>query len=148
MKTFAFVDSLGQCVNIMSTAQDQEFVHLAQYNNTTAIELVLGPDEGIDRADFLVNKVWNGTEWVTRPQRNSSAHVWNGTAWVFDIATAYTMLRNQRNAKLLECDWTQVADAPVNAAEWAAYRQQLRDLPSQYQTETDFANVVWPTPPN
>ena len=39
-------------------------------------------------------------------------------------------VRNWRNTKLIESDWTQVADAPVDKAAWATYRQVLRDLPS------------------
>ena len=36
-----------------------------------------------------------------------------------------------RNAQLAISDWTQVADAPVDKAAWATYRQALRDLPAQ-----------------
>lgn len=57
------------------------------------------------------------------------------------------LLRIQRDQSLTNSDWTQVADAPVDQAAWRAYRQALRDLPSQYQNETDFANVVFPNPP-
>jgi hypothetical protein len=39
-------------------------------------------------------------------------------------------VRNWRNAKLIESDWTQLADAPVDKAAWATYRQALRDLPA------------------
>jgi hypothetical protein len=40
--------------------------------------------------------------------------------------------RQIRNIKLKKCDWTQAADSPLSdekKAEWATYRQQLRDLP-------------------
>jgi hypothetical protein len=36
-----------------------------------------------------------------------------------------------RNSELAKSDWTQVADAPVDKAAWAIYRQALRDLPAQ-----------------
>ncbi len=39
-------------------------------------------------------------------------------------------MRHWRNAELARTDWTQVADAPVDKAAWATYRQALRDLPS------------------
>jgi len=39
-------------------------------------------------------------------------------------------LRFWRDAELARTDWTQVADAPVNQAAWAIYRQSLRDLPT------------------
>jgi hypothetical protein len=53
-------------------------------------------------------------------------------------------VRNERNTRLAACDWTQLADATVDAAAWAAYRQVLRDLP---QTNPDPFNIVWPTTP-
>lgn len=60
------------------------------------------------------------------------------------IAEAWDILRSERNRLLSVSDWTQVADAPVAKAEWAAYRQELRDLPAN---TTDPLNPVWPVPP-
>jgi hypothetical protein len=40
-------------------------------------------------------------------------------------------VRQQRNDKLKDSDWTQVDDAPVDKAAWAAYRQALRDITAQ-----------------
>jgi hypothetical protein len=54
-------------------------------------------------------------------------------------------IRAQRNALLSACDWTQVADAPVDQAAWAVYRQELRDIPDQPGFP---ANVVWPVAPS
>jgi len=48
------------------------------------------------------------------------------------------------------CDWTQAADSPLSdtkKAEWATYRQALRDLPNSYTTLSNKDDVVWPTPP-
>ena len=53
-------------------------------------------------------------------------------------------LRSQRDDLLAQSDWTQVADAPVDAAAWATYRQALRDLPAN---TTDPRNPTWPTKP-
>ena len=39
--------------------------------------------------------------------------------------------RGLRNKKLAKCDWTQAPDSPLSdtkKAEWATYRQALRDL--------------------
>lgn len=53
-------------------------------------------------------------------------------------------VRASRNKMLADCDWTQVADAPVDKAAWATYRQALRDVSSQ----TGFPwDVQWPTEP-
>jgi len=41
--------------------------------------------------------------------------------------------RQIRDLKLKRCDWTQAVDSPLSdekKAEWATYRQQLRDLPN------------------
>lgn len=52
--------------------------------------------------------------------------------------------RENRNNLLKQSDWTQVADAPVDQEAWAAYRQALRDIPSQ----AGFPNeVTWPVEP-
>jgi hypothetical protein len=40
-------------------------------------------------------------------------------------------VRATRDTKLAECDWTQVADAPVDKTVWATYRQALRDITAQ-----------------
>jgi len=53
-------------------------------------------------------------------------------------------IRSQRNTKLSESDWTQVADAPVNKAAWATYRQALRDVSAQANFPWE---VTWPTQP-
>jgi hypothetical protein len=52
--------------------------------------------------------------------------------------------RKRRNKLLSASDWTQVADAPVDKAAWATYRQALRDISAQAGFP---ATVVWPTQP-
>lgn len=54
------------------------------------------------------------------------------------------VVRSERNGLLADCDWTQIADAPVDDLVWAVYRQALRDLPAN---TTDPFNVQWPEPP-
>ena len=53
-------------------------------------------------------------------------------------------VREQRNQKLNESDWTQIADSTADKTAWVTYRQALRNVP----TQTGFPNtVVWPTYP-
>jgi hypothetical protein len=53
-------------------------------------------------------------------------------------------VRQQRGEKLKDSDWTQVADAPVDKAAWAVYRQALRDVTQQ----SGFPwTIEWPTQP-
>ena len=60
-------------------------------------------------------------------------------------ATQAKSVREQRNKLIAECDWTQVADAPVDKQAWATYRQALRDVPTQAGFPWD---VTWPDAPN
>lgn len=59
-----------------------------------------------------------------------------------------SVLRKERNNKLAESDWTQLADAPLKKADqelWVEYRKQLRDLP---KNTVDPLNPVWPVAPS
>ena len=53
-------------------------------------------------------------------------------------------IRSDRDKRLSDTDWTQVADAPVDKAAWATYRQALRDVPTQAGFPYDIA---WPSKP-
>ena len=53
-------------------------------------------------------------------------------------------VRQQRGEKLKDSDWTQVADAPVDQAAWATYRQALRDVTGQQGFPW---TITWPTQP-
>jgi len=61
--------------------------------------------------------------------------------------SAMAQLRATRNALLLACDWTQIADCTIpKKAEWATYRQTLRDFPS---TVSDArSTITWPHNPD
>jgi len=64
-----------------------------------------------------------------------------------DPVPTWKEIRNVRNIKLLDCDYTQVADSqlsPASLAEFVTYRQELRDIPQTYANPED---VVWPTEP-
>jgi len=62
-----------------------------------------------------------------------------------EIKKATSKMILLRDGRLKDSDWTQVPDAPVDAAAWAVYRQQLRDLPAN---TPDPRNVEWPEPPS
>ena len=66
----------------------------------------------------------------------------------------YNNLRYERNQLLIESDWTQAVDLqntkPAEWVEaWKAYRQELRDLPAQYENieNYDLSSVLWPNKP-
>ena len=54
-------------------------------------------------------------------------------------------LREVRNQKLIQTDWTQNRDVTLsNDADWKTYRQALRDITKTYKT---LDTVKWPTEP-
>jgi hypothetical protein len=58
----------------------------------------------------------------------------------------WSAIRSDRNNRLADSDWTQLPDAAltnVQTAEWASYRQALRDI----TTQTDPFNINWPVAP-
>tara|TARA_Y100000004_G_C8768567_1_gene349656 strand:- start:24 stop:305 length:282 start_codon:yes stop_codon:yes gene_type:complete len=58
-------------------------------------------------------------------------------------------LRELRNSKLQQTDWTQAKDVNLsNADEWTTYRQSLRDITNGLTTVDDVKSVTWPTKPN
>jgi len=59
-------------------------------------------------------------------------------------------MREKRGVLLFNSDWTQFPDSPLTAekkAEWAAYRQALRDVPANNSEVVDLADIIWPTSP-
>lgn len=99
---------------------------------------------------------WNYTINVREANPVAVAGVWM-QAWAVTDATPEEIagrteaksaeVRDERNQRLSQCDWTQVDDAPLTntqKAAWASYRQSLRDMPSQ---EGFPWSVVWPATP-
>lgn len=67
---------------------------------------------------------------------------------VEDADKDFSSIRATRNARLAATDWTQGADSPLSdskKAEWATYRQELRDFPTTGTKRSDFGD--FPTPP-
>ena len=61
------------------------------------------------------------------------------------LESSWDRLRMERNALLVSSDWTQYTDSPLdNKADWAEYRQLLRDLPASTE---DPADPTWPEEP-
>lgn len=56
----------------------------------------------------------------------------------------FSAIRFWRNKELSRCDWTQLPDSTADKAAWAAYRQELRDLPAQ---NSDPKQIVFPVRP-
>lgn len=93
---------------------------------------------------------WDIIEYPRQPDPTPAEFLWR--------------LRNQRSEILIASDWRVMPDSPLSLEkqeEWKIYRQQLRDLPSQFvtkfdndtiienlNTEEDFNNIIWPITPS
>ena len=113
-------------------------------------------------AEFGVQRVFFSTPPVTTdvqvleeqtPVFDTEAQRWSQVWSVRDMTAEEISARNdaqalsvrdERNVRLAACDWTQLPDAPVNSADWAVYRQALRDVTAQDGFPWD---VVWPVEP-
>lgn len=82
--------------------------------------------------------LWDTTEQIAAEKKAREAKA---------KASRMAAFRKRRDAKLAECDWTQLPDAPITAEEkaaWATYRQALRDVP---ETADADGWVTWPKRP-
>jgi hypothetical protein len=59
-------------------------------------------------------------------------------------AQKWEQIKLWRNQELSQSDWTQLPDAPTDKVAWATYRQELRDLPNNFDNADD---VILPTKP-
>lgn len=82
----------------------------------------------------LIDGVWT-QNYIVRELDAEAAEAATSEKWA--------EIRRERNTLLVSCDWTQLPDAKVDSAEWAEYRQTLRDITKQ----DDPFNITWPTAP-
>lgn len=71
---------------------------------------------------------------------------WDADAIAAATEAQWKSVRDDRNKRLFECDWTQLPDAPLTDEQktaWQAYRQALRDVTQQ----SDPFNITWPVKP-
>ena len=96
-----------------------------------------------DRPNIATNETG---EWVTRPMNDAEYEQHLADAESSELN--FDFIRSQRNGLLAGSDWTQVADSPLpdeKKAEWATYRQELRD----HLAQSDRVSTMpeWPTQP-
>ena len=73
---------------------------------------------------------------------------WSKTNTAEDIdGLTWDDIRATRDQILRDTDWTMTSGATVDQAQWAAYRQVIRDIPQTYKDKTPD-DVVWPTQPS
>lgn len=104
-----------------------------QYSQPVGVEQV----DGKWYTKYILGPVFTDNEEATSAQQEAAYKA------AKDAEQAKSV-RATRGEKLKDSDWTQVADAPVDQAAWAAYRQALRDITAQ----DGFPwTVTWPEQP-
>jgi hypothetical protein len=104
-----------------------------QYSQAAGVEEI----NGKWYTKYILGPVFTDTEEATAVEQEAAYKA------AKDAEQAKSV-RQQRGEKLKDSDWTQVADAPVDKAAWATYRQALRDVTGQ---EGFPWTIVWPTQP-
>lgn len=127
-----------------------------------------GPIEGADPPQeifWIDEKNWPGMDsgeifeewyrrdgaWHHRGPRPGDYYDWNTETfeWQLNSENLWTAIRGIRRQKLLESDWTQLADAlsVEKKLQWRGYRAELRDIPELYPNVTSIEGITWPEPP-
>ena len=104
-----------------------------QYSMRAGVEQV----DGKWYSKYILGPVFANTEDATAVEQEAAYKAQKDAEFA-------TNARNQRDTLLTQTDWTQVADAPVDKAAWATYRQALRDVPQQIGFPS---TITWPVKP-
>ena len=110
-----------------------------QYSQVSGVEHI----DGKWYTKYILGPVFADTlATETEPAKTAAEN--EATYKAYRDAEQAKSVRQLRNDKLKDSDWTQVADAPVNVATWATHRQALRDVTAQ----AGFPwTIVWPDAP-
>lgn len=145
----AYVNAHGQIVNLMTLGAWVPEEGQDPFNSDLTIVHI--KDQLSDPTDFIQsNYYWRG-EWKSRAKKDGAYYIWENEAWKLDGIALWKVIREERDLRLAQCDWTQVADNQLSdskKAEWATYRQALRDVPGDNNSATDTDEVSWPTKPS
>jgi hypothetical protein len=109
-----------------------------QYSQADGVEQI----DGKWYTKYVLGPVFADTTDETGNVTSASQH--EAAYKAIKDAEQASAVRKSRGDKLADSDWTQVADAPVDKAVWATYRQALRDI----TTQSGFPwTVTWPDAP-
>lgn len=138
MINYIYVTNLGEIVG-SGVAQDVEHINPIK---DTQIILGVPPVTGFEYYYSFSQK-----KTLPLPPKPGADYKFNYTnkQWEIDLEAASTSARALRDKLLAESDYTQYTDVVLaNKAEWATYRQALRDITKQSGFPT---NITWPTKP-
>lgn len=118
---------------------------LAKLFPNTSFPAVGPSDEWMQEQSLTPVKTWKTHDSATQKLESAQLYLEDGVVYGVQVvsltqgeidgavAAKASRIRSDRNRRLTESDWTQLADSPLTAeekAEWATYRQALRDISS------------------
>ena len=115
--------------------------------------LALKPESGW----VLNGNNYSDLEWLDKTQTKPTEDEVNAKIVELETAEPAKQLREIRNQKLVETDWTQLKDISLDSIReknWKEYRQALRDLPNgstpklDSYGDLDMSSVTWPDKPS
>jgi hypothetical protein len=137
--------------------QDNQVVEIGHYKKlfpATSFPTT-GPDASFMAANNVLGvTIWKAHDKATQKLIPVAPYIEDNQVFTVEVAdkTAEELtqdslnianeVRAKRNQLLIETDWTQVADAPVDKQAYAAYRQALRDITTQEGFPLD---INWPS---
>ena len=81
---------------------------------------------------------YSGLKWFDERPKPTEKEI-NDKIVELDSAEPLKLLRQERNRRLQETDWTQYRDVSLsNDSDWQTYRQSLRDLPQNFSPIIDI----------
>lgn len=116
-------------------------------NANGAYRIISNIDFDKDTQRLVGSEVYieNGLAYVVSVENKTEEEIANENE-IKNAALSFSV-RNARNQLLSNTDWTQLPDSPLTVeqkAEWATYRQALRDL----SEDENWPNVEFPDAPN
>ena len=107
----------------------------------------------------IIGDEYSGIEWRDTVNTKPTEEEINTKVAELKAAEPMTLLRDERNYRLAQSDWTQLSDTPIVSSskiekDWKDYRQQLRDITVSSNPkltadgDLDMTSVNWPTPPS
>lgn len=115
----------------------------------TATGIVMQTGSADSEAD-VQRVVETGQAYVNARYNPGTTRIVDGVAEDLGVTNVDRPLVERRNELLQATDWTQVADGPLTdakKAEWATYRQALRDL-TNHANWPNLEETDWPTRPS
>ena len=145
---------------LIAKVEDGQVINVSDYRDmfpNTSFP-ASGPDaEFLEANSCMTVTVWKAYNQLTEKLAAVAPYIEENTVYTIAVESLtaseieantesqWAKIRKQRDSLLQSCDWTQLPDVTIsNKADWAAYRQALRDITNQ----EDPYNIVWPSDPN